>query len=234
MSEKVTPKTLSLKHLVRGPLIASPLAGKPPLLVLLHGVGSSEHDLFGLAPSLDPRLVIVSARGPLVHAQNGGAAWYPVTFTPDGIIADEGIAAQSRDKIVHFLGEAAEAYGADPRRIYLGGFSQGAIMSLYVVLTQPQAIAGAVLMSGRLIPAAWKERAPDELLRDLPVLAVHGLYDPVLPIASGREIRDKLSSLPLDFAYHEYPMAHEVSSESLTESAAWFSRRLSAPLSAGR
>jgi phospholipase/carboxylesterase len=223
------PQNLSLRHLVRGAQTAPLADSKPPLLVLLHGVGSSEHDLFGLASYLDPRLVVVSARGPLTHAQSGGAAWYPVTFTPEGITADESVAVESRDKIIRFLGEAAEAYGADPRRIYLGGFSQGAIMSLYVALTHPEAIAGAVLMSGRLMPLAWEERAPDDRLRGLPVLATHGVYDPVLPIASGREIRDKLSALPLDFTYHEYPMAHEVSGESLAAATTWLSARLDTP-----
>ncbi|MES2462535.1 MAG: alpha/beta hydrolase [Armatimonadota bacterium] len=229
MPEPILPKPLSLRHLVRGAQSAPPAGDKPPLLVLLHGVGSSEHDLFGLAPYLDPRLVVVSARGPLIHDQSGGAAWYPVTFTPEGITADETVAVASRDKIVRFLGEAAEAYGADPRRIYLGGFSQGAIMSLYVALTHPEAIAGAVLMSGRLMPQAWEESAPDDRLRGLPILATHGLYDQVLPIASGREIKEKLSTLPLDFTYHEYPMAHEVSSESLAEATSWLSARLSIP-----
>ncbi len=229
MPEITTPKQLTLRHLVRGAQTAPQTGAKPPLLVLLHGVGSSEHDLFGLASYLDPRLVIISARGPLIHAQSGGAAWYPVTFTPEGITADETVALESREKIIRFLGEAAEAYGADPRRVYLGGFSQGAIMSLYVALTHPEAIAGAVLMSGRLMPMAWEERAPEERLRGLPVLATHGLYDPVLPIASGREIRDKLSTLPLDFTYHEYPMAHEVSVESLIEATSWLSARLELP-----
>jgi phospholipase/carboxylesterase len=123
----------------------------------------------------------------------------------------------------------AEAYGADSQRIYLGGFSQGAIMSLYVALTHPEAISGAVLMSGRLMPMAWNERAEDHRLRSLPILATHGLYDQVLPIASGREIRDKLSTLPLDLTYHEYPMAHEVSGESLAEATTWLSARLEAP-----
>ena len=101
-------------------------------------------------------------------------------------------------------------------------------MSLYVALTHPEAIAGGVLMSGRLMPLAWDERAPDDRLRGLPILATHGLYDPVLSIASGREIRDKLSTLPLDFTYHEYPMAHEVSNESLAQATGWLSARLDA------
>jgi phospholipase/carboxylesterase len=223
-------KPLSLPHLVRGPGVEELVGVRPPLLVLLHGVGSNEHDLFGLAPYLDQRLVIVSARGPLTHAQSGGAAWYPVTFTEDGIQADESVAGASRDHIERFLGEAVEAYGVDPDRVYLGGFSQGAIMSLYTLLTRPETLAGVLAMSGRLMPTAWTERASDDRLRAKPVAALHGLYDNVLPISEGREIRDHLSTLPIDLLYREYPMGHEVSQESLGDAARWLADRLNAPL----
>ncbi len=49
-------KPLSLIHLVRQPLVEK---STPPLLLLLHGVGSNEHDLFGLAPFLDKRFLIL-------------------------------------------------------------------------------------------------------------------------------------------------------------------------------
>lgn len=219
-------KPLSLKHLVREAQAAPAAGERPPLLVLLHGVGSNEYDLFELASYLDPRLVIVSARGPRTHAQSGGAAWYPVTFTPEGPLADESVAGESRDRIVRFLGEAADAYGADPARIWIGGFSQGAIMSLYTLLTRPEAVAGAVLMSGRLLPAGWAERAPDNALRGKLVFAAHGLYDNVLPITQGREIRDRLSTLPLELTYREYPMVHTISQESLSDAVTWLAAHL--------
>jgi len=228
--EILTPKPLSLKHLVQGARQAPSAGERPPLLVLLHGVGSNEYDLFGLASYLDPRFVIVSARGPLVHAQSGGAAWYPVTFTPTGLTADESFAVGSRDSIAAFLPEAAEAYGADPSQIWLTGFSQGAAMTIYTLLTHPDLVAGAVPMSGRLIPAAWENRADDDALRGKPVFSVHGLYDQVLPISSGREIRDRLQSVPLDYTYREYPMGHEVSNASLSDITGWLSAKLDAAL----
>src|SRR5262245_15371022 len=138
--------SLPLTHLVRRPARA---AGASPLLILLHGIGSNEEDLMGLEPYLDERLLIVSARAPLAYGF-GGYAWFEIQWRPNGIAIDRAQAERSRDLLVRFIGEAAAAYGADPARVYLMGFSQGAMMSGWVALTQPDLVAGAVLMSGRI------------------------------------------------------------------------------------
>src|SRR5262245_48159082 len=153
---------LALTHLVRRPAQGQ---GAPPLLILLHGIGSNENDLFGLAPYLDQRFLIVSAGAP--HAYGGGGyAWFQIEWLPDRILIDRQQAAASRELLVRFIGEAVAAYGADPARVYLLGFSQGAMMSGWVTLSQPDLVAGAVLMSGR-IPAEIREQlaAPEQLDR---------------------------------------------------------------------
>lgn len=221
----VPSQPLSLPHLVQEAHAAPAAEEKPPLLLLLHGVRSNEQDLMGLAPYLDPRFFIVSARAPVVLGP-GQFGWYPVAFTPEGPIGDPEQARASRDVLTRFIGEAVQAYGADAERVYLMGFSQGAIMSLYAALTQPGTVAGIALMSGRLLPEAWEERADDEALRGLPVIAVHGTYDQVLPIGEGRAIRDHLSTIPVDLTYREYDIAHEVSPESLSAVTQWLTERL--------
>jgi phospholipase/carboxylesterase len=216
-------KQLSLVHLVRKPLQES--EGKPPLLILLHGVGSNERDLFGLTPYLDPRFLIISVRARLTFGQDA-FGWYPVQFTPTGVIADEGPAEESRQVLVQFVQEAIEAYGADPKRVFLMGFSQGAAMSLYVSLTRPELFAGVVPMSGRLIPAGWTNRADNSALRHLQYFVVHGTQDTVLPISQGREIRDRLRELPVAVTYREYAMGHQVSEQSLYDITNWLSEQL--------
>jgi phospholipase/carboxylesterase len=224
-----TTNEFSLTHLAFQPRTPEANGGDvPPLLVLLHGVGSNERDLPGLAEYVDGRFFVVSARGPLTHAQSGGAAWYPVTFTPQGYVADESAARASREKILRFIEEATVAYGTDPRRVYLMGFSQGAIMSLFTALTQPDRVAGVVAMSGRVLPDALAMRAPDDALRGLPIIAVHGTYDRVISIEQGREVRDLVGALPVDLTYKEYAMGHEVSAESIADIAAWVKARLGA------
>jgi phospholipase/carboxylesterase len=215
---------LSLVHLARSPGAGS---GVPPLLLLLHGRGSNEQDLFGLAPLLDPRFQIISPRAP--HSLGPGSyEWFAISFTPAGILIDTAQADASLTQLLTFIQEAVDAYGADPARVYLMGFSQGAIMSAGAALTAPERFAGAVLMSGRIPPEIGPRLAAPERLAGLPILLVHGTYDNVLPIAYGRESKALLETLPVDLTYHEYPMGHEVSRDSLDEVAAWLSARLDA------
>lgn len=218
-----TPQTLSLVHLVRDPVV--PCDGPPALLVLLHGVGSNERDLLDLADYLDGRFFVISARAPNPLGPDA-FGWYPVNWTADGPIGDTQKADASRQAILRFLPEAVAAYNLDARRVFLMGFSQGAIMSLFVALTRPDLVAGIVPMSGRLLPEALAQKAPDDALRGLPVFVVHGTRDTVLPVGEGRTIRDELSRLPVALSYREYDMAHEVSAQSIADIAAWLTERL--------
>lgn len=214
---------LSLVHRVRKPTASEP--GTPPLLLLLHGVGSNEEDLMGLAPHLDGRFFVVSARAP-IPLRPGAYAWYPVAFGPQGPVGDPAAAEQSRQALLRFLPEVTSAYNLDPNRVYLLGFSQGAIMSLAVALTQPEVLAGVVLLSGRLYPEKLRERVDPTRIADLPIFVGHGTEDTVLPIHHGREIRQVLQNLPVRLSYHEYPMSHEISPQTLQDIQNWFSQQL--------
>lgn len=214
---------LSLAHLARQP--ERPGEGAPPLLILLHGYGSNEHDLFGLAPYLDPRFLVVSARAPYT-LMPGGYAWFELGWTATGITIDFQQAEASRRRAVAFVGEAAAAYGADPARLYLVGFSQGAMVAAGVALTEPELVAGTVLMSGRVPEQIEPQFASPERLAGKPFLVVHGRADEVLPVENGRASRAILQRLPVDLIYKEYPMGHEVSMQSLTDVTTWLAARL--------
>src|SRR5262249_35797786 len=140
--------TFSLFHQTAPP--KSGLEVKPPLLLLLHGYGANEDDLFSLAPYLDERFMIVSARGP-IPLKPMSYAWLSVGFTPQGIIVNPEEVESSRRRIHKFIGEIVNAYECDPDAVYLMGFSQGAMMSLAVALTYPGSAAGVVAMSGRML-----------------------------------------------------------------------------------
>jgi phospholipase/carboxylesterase len=215
-------QSLSLTHLVRRPILQ---AGAPPLLILLHGIGSNEEDLIGLESYLDERFLIVSARAPFPYGW-GGYAWFEIQWMPDRIAIDRAQAEQSRDLLVRFIGETVAAYGADPARVYLMGFSQGAMMGGWVALTRPDLVAGAALMSGRVPEELRDQIASPEQLAGKPFLVVHGTRDDVLPIHNGRASRDLLQGLPVELTYREYPMGHEVSAQSLSDVVTWLSARL--------
>jgi phospholipase/carboxylesterase len=220
-------QTLSLTHLIREPKQKS--LSPPPLLLLLHGVGSHERDLFELAPYLDERFFIVSARAPIT-LMSGAYAWFHVQFMPDDgrPVINPDDAESSRQLLLQFTDELVAAYQLDPKRVYLMGFSQGAIISLSIALTQPDKLAGVVAMSGRILPEVLPMQAQSEAFGRLPIMVVHGLSDQKLDISYGRNARDILSKLPVAFTYREYPMGHEVTQESLRDVSAWLKERLDA------
>jgi phospholipase/carboxylesterase len=219
-------RELSLVHVVRMPTPgANAEAERPPLLILLHGVGANEGQMAAIAPAFDQRFVVVSARSPITLGPNA-FGWFHVTFTPQGpqIVAEEAEAGWKL--LARFVDEAVAAYGADPARVYVGGFSQGAIMSLAALLTAPQKVAGAVAMSGRLLPEVLPHVASPDLLRDKRVLIVHGEADEKLGIHLARWARERLAQFPLDLNYRELPMRHAISEESLGVVTSWLTASL--------
>jgi phospholipase/carboxylesterase len=216
----------SLHHITRQPRRKSD--GPPPVLLLMHGVGSNEEDLMGLAPALDPRLFLVSPRAPLTLGPSS-FGWYHVQFVPNGFLIDEEEANESLELLLRFVDQVTEAYGVDARRLYLAGFSQGCIMSIGAALTAPEKFAGVVGMSGRLLDSMLRKSASAAKLRNLPVMLVHGLRDTVIPVADGRSMRDELQRLPVDLTYKEYDMAHHVTPESMSDISGWLTARLDDP-----
>jgi len=195
------------------------------MLLLLHGIGSNERDMAALAPFLDPRLVVLSVRSPLPIGPDA-YAWFRVAFTPHGPVVDAEQAAQGLELLPRFARAAAAAYGADARRVYVAGFSQGGIMALGGLLTAPETFAGAIMMSGRLPDEVLERAAPPQRLRGKGVLVLHGTQDATLPVAHGRAARERLERLPVDLTYREFEMGHTVSLPSLQFAARWLAQEL--------
>jgi phospholipase/carboxylesterase len=200
--------------------------GLAPLLILLHGVGANETSLLGLARGLDPRFAKLVVRSPLDFGPNA-FGWFHVDFTPAGPVHAAAEAEAGRQQLADFIPEAARAHGADPERVYLLGFSQGAILAMSVLLTRPDLVAGAVAWSGRILPEAVPQGRPGPLLAQRDALVVHGLHDATLPVRHGRASRDTLAGLGLrSVEYQELAMGHEVTRESLALTQRWLGQRL--------
>jgi phospholipase/carboxylesterase len=219
---------LSLVHLARPPRTTSGPDARPPLLIQLHGVGSNERDLFSFADLLDPRFLVLSARAPLVRGPDS-FAWFDVRFLPEGFAINPDQLRASRDRILQFIAEAVAAYGADPQRVYLLGFSQGAIMSLTTLLSSPDTLAGVVALSGRIPPEALPWSAPNEALAGAPIFLAHGRQDSVIPLSYGQNARDVLLRLPVDLTYREYDMPHTIGPHTMRDLLAWLTARLDGP-----
>ena len=223
---------LSLEHLVREATPVISEGARPALLLLLHGVGSNERSMASLAPAFDPRFLVISARSPIVLGPDS-FAWFHVTFTDQGPVIDGSEAAAGWAHIARFIDEAVASYGADPARVYVAGFSQGAIMALAALLTAPERIAGVAMMSGRLLPEVLPHAAPPEALRGKRVLIVHGAEDQKLGIHFARAAREQLVRLPLALTYRELSIGHAITAESLAEVSAWLSVSLDGRLDQG-
>lgn len=198
---------------------------RPPLLVLLHGIGADEHDLLGLAPALDPRFHVVSLRAPLTYRI--GHAWYELDYGVSPPRADLAQAEASRAALAAELPALHARYGTDPGRTYLLGFSQGAILALGIALGTPELVAGVVLHSGRVLPPFAAGAAPPERLARLEALVVHGTFDDVIPVERGRELAALLApALGPRVTFREHAAGHEVSPATLADVSAWLSARL--------
>jgi phospholipase/carboxylesterase len=202
---------VTLEHLVRHPERA---AGRPPLVALLHGLGADEADLFGLAPALDRRLLVVSPRAPR-EAQPMGFAWYDIDWFRVPPRPDVEQAIEARGLLVRFLGEVVDAYGADPARVWLLGFSQA----------NPGLVRGVVAHSGRLVHR-FLPPAPPAGLAGFPLLWQHGRGDAVVPVTCGHEARELLPPLGVRLDYREYDIGHEIGDRSLRDLSGWLSARL--------
>ncbi|HYZ20395.1 MAG TPA: hypothetical protein VE615_12685 [Gaiellaceae bacterium] len=198
---------------------ARPAAGEPEgALVLLHGRGTDEHDLFPLLDALDPerRLLGVTPRGPL-SLPPGGAHWYAIREL--GYPDPETFNA-SHDRASSWLDALAAETGIPPERTVLGGFSQGAVMShaLGLGAGRPRP-AGIVALSG-FIPTA--EGFELDLDRPLPPVAIgHGTYDPVIGVEWGRRAKETLKRAGADVVYKESPLPHAVDPSFLQRLQPW-------------
>ena len=199
----------------------APGVSDPWLLVLMHGVGSNEEDLFGLADDVPPKFHVVSLRAPFVLGP-GSHAWFEFSVAPDGSRRIDRIQeAASRDAIIRTLQAVAQQLQVPPERVVLGGFSQGGIMALSLLRTQPTLMRAAMVMHSRLLPEVDAQAAPPGALAGKSLWVSHGLQDGVIPLASAQAIRAHAATLPVALTYTEFPGAHEIRPAELQAAMAW-------------
>ncbi len=216
----IQPIRAALTHRVVAP--RQPSQGTPPGLLILHGRGADEGDLLGLAGALDPRLLIVAARAPFPLGL--GYHWYDLLDLGEPELATF---ARSRELLERFIGEMVDGYGVDADRLYLAGFSQGAMMSATMTLSQPSRIAGTALLSGYL-PLQTRIETDPAALRGKPFFVAHGTQDPVIPVEASRMVKAYLAELGANVTYQEYPIGHQISEQELGEVATWLTGQLDA------
>jgi phospholipase/carboxylesterase len=152
----------------------------------------------------------------------GSYEWYRVRVIgrpdPDQVLA-------ALETIDHFIDEVLANYPVDPQKLFLLGFSQGSILSMCYTLTHPARIAGVIAQSG-YIPNHVDLEIDEAGVKGKPFILTHGDQDTILPVEWDRVSRDRLQQLGVDLEYHEFPMGHNVSMESLAVIYKWLEKHL--------
>lgn len=199
--------------------------GHGPLVVLLHGYGAPGNDLVNVWPYLkssdEVRFVFPEAPLSLNMTGLGDArAWWMLDLDrimrarelgqweavskeiPQGL-------GSARQQVLDLLSVATEELTATPESVVLGGFSQGAMLSIDVALHSDILLAGLVVLSGTIIAREeWLSRLPNR--RGLPVFQSHGLGDPILAFSVAQELRAHFQSAGFPLQWVEFQGGHEI------------------------
>lgn len=209
---------MTLHHLVREPKIK---LDKNPLLLLLHGYGSNEEDLFSFASELPDDYYVVSARAPF-DMTYGSYAWYAINFDADeNKFSDIGQARASRDIIAGFIDELISEYAIDANNVTLIGFSQGSILSYAVALSYPEKVQRVVAMSGYLNTEIAVDDFIENDFSNLKIFASHGTVDQVIPVQWAQKSIPVLEKLGIPVVYKEYPVGHGVAPQNFFDFKNW-------------
>lgn len=209
---------MSLHYLIREP---KTVKDKNPLILLLHGYGSNEEDLFSFASELPEEYYVISVRAPY-DMMYGSYAWYAINFDADeNKFSDHEQARESRDLIAKFIDELVANYPIDAHEITLIGFSQGCILSYAVALSYPEKVQRVVAMSGYLNLDIATENYANNDFSKLKIFASHGTVDQVIPVDWARKAKPVLDRLGIETIYKEYPIGHGVSPQNFYDFRNW-------------
>ena len=197
-----------------------------PLVIFLHGFGSNEQDLFGIKDALPSTWTYLSARAPMPVDANG-YRWFTKTSGDAEYNGETADLQRSAKLIEDFVGKATAKYHTQSDRVFLVGFSQGAIMSYEVGLRQPALVRGIAALSGSVLPVLTAELKPNESLGKLAIFIGHGTLDQALPYGAATRANEVLVGLGLKPEFHGYPgMPHTVSAAEVQDLKAWLEKTL--------
>jgi len=193
-----------------------------PLVIMLHGYGSNEDDLFSFANHIPGNYKIISLRAPY-SLPYGGYSWYDISS--DDLEAKKikiGVeqAKSSISKIKDFVkNQLPKKYSFDIEKICLIGFSQGSALSYALSLNNPDLFKNVIALSGMISMQLIDENHKD--YSNLNYFCSHGIQDQVIPVNYSRESIEWLKSRNITHVYKEYDMTHSVSQENFFDFLEW-------------
>lgn len=212
---------MDLQYVVREP---QNINSKTTLLILLHGYGSNEEDLFSFAPTLPEDWLIVSFRAPMKSAYEG-YSWYDIDLMNPENRIEVSQAKKSLELILENILKITNQYGLTENQTHLAGFSQGGILTYALALHHPELFSKVACMScypeEKLLTSIVKDKKKLERLR---FFISHGTDDAIIPIEWGRKAADLLYDLSCFFSFREYMSGHGVNQKNYMDLMDFFKK----------
>ena len=231
-------------------VVVEPVQKAQALAVLCHGFGAPGTDLIDLAPalvSLEPKLAamgFVFPAAPLSLAEQGmadGRAWWPIDMEELIMAVQLGRIRDLRNQVPPTLAavrrqlkevilEACNHWQLDSSRAFLGGFSQGSMITTSLALQEDLPIAGLFILSGTLLcEADWRKALEDRVTgktKPFPVFQSHGKYDPLLPFDNAEALYELLSAAGHDVQIVPFAGQHQIPHHVLGQLAKWLAAKM--------
>ena len=208
-------------HLIKK---SNPVKESSPLILMVHGYGSNEEDLFSFSRALPEKFTVISIRGPIT-IQSMSYAWYNISIDYLGNKTyDSEKAIESRDMIVNCIDKCTEVYNTDKNNVTLLGFSQGSILINAVALTYPEKVKNIISLSGGIDPNIIKPSKLD--FKNLSFYISHGTEDDILPFNQAKDSLKFLSENNIDFDFESFPIGHGVSPENFKSVLNWLNKKI--------
>ena len=129
--------------------------------------------------------------------------------------------AASRALVAQCVEAASAQLDIPPDRVVVGGFSQGGIMALSLLLTRPELMHAAVVWHSRLMAELLPLTVSHDALVGRKLWLSHGTNDNVIPLANALAVRHHMETLPVTVTYRECPGEHEIRPSELAATVAW-------------
>ena len=212
---------MELQYLVREP---ETITKETQILLMLHGYGSNEEDLFSFVPTLPKDWLIISFRAPRT-LEFGGFSWYDIDFNDADKFVDVPQATESLNAILESIAGIKERYGISDGKVHLCGFSQGGILSYALSLTYPEKFSKVACLSAypeeKLLTQMEKDKKKFQNVR---FFISHGTDDVVIPLEWGRKAADLLYDMSCYFSFREYMSGHGVNQKNYMDLMEFFSK----------
>ena len=193
-----------------------------PLIVLIHGYGSNENDLFSLIDYFPNDAYVISLRAPK-ELFNDAYAWYDIYLDANNKFYDHEEAALVRDDLFHFIDDLSKNPNIDTNNITLIGFSQGAILSHAISFSYPNKIKNIIALSGLIDEKIMKKTS---LTPKTNIYISHGKNDNLINYETSKDSLNFYVKNDIEFKFESYEQGHGINQQNLESMIKWLTRNI--------